>query len=98
MTAIVTEQPGSDNLTAKEIADVIRENGSKGSQAGVVVVRVARKRRVEVHGADLIEVEVNGDLELDHVVHLLGTASESTRWVDCSELLKTRYSNVCLTM
>lgn len=78
VTAVVTTQKGAGVLTAKDIAQAIKSSGH-GNAPGVVVVRSGKQRHIEVTGSDLIEVEVNGDLELDHVLHLLGAASESTR-------------------
>lgn len=83
VTAVVTEQKGAGLLTARDIANAIQQSGHR-NVPGVVVVKSAKKRRVEVHGSDLIEAEVQGDLELDHVLHLIGTASESTRYVEIS--------------
>lgn len=78
VTAVVTEQRGAGLLTAKDIAHAIQTSGH-ANFPGLVVVRSGRKRRVGVHEADLVEAEVNGDLELDHVLHMLGAASESTK-------------------
>ena len=90
VTAIVTERSGGGILTAQDIQHAIYNNGISTEQ-GVVVVRSGKQRRVEVHGSDLVEVQTEEELQLDHVLHLLGHASESCRTSihQMAELLKS---------
>ena len=88
--AIVTERQGAGLLTAGDIQHAIYSSGI-GEHQGVVVVRSGHQRRVEVHGSDLIEVQTEDELQMDHVLHLLGNATESckTSIHQTAELLKS---------
>ena len=90
VTAIVTERAGGGILTAQDVQHAIYTKGI-GEEQGVVVVRCGNQRRVEVHGSDLVEVQTEGELELDHVLHVLGNATESCRTSihQTAELLKS---------
>ena len=78
VTAVVTEKTGAGLLTPQDIRHAMH-SGGVGPEQGVIVVRCGNKRRVEVHGSDIVEVETEGELEQDHVLHLLGSATESCR-------------------
>ena len=78
VTAIVTEKAGAGILTAQDIQHAIHNAGIERNQ-GSVVVRTGKKRRVEVHGSDIIEIETESELQQDHVLHLLGHATASCR-------------------
>jgi len=78
VTAIVTEQSGAGLLTAQDVQHAMQTAGAAQEQ-GVVIVRAGKQRRVEMHGHDLIEVESQGELEQDHLLHLLGNATETCR-------------------
>ncbi|KAK3704814.1 hypothetical protein LTR37_013646 [Vermiconidia calcicola] len=78
VTAIVTERAGAGLLSTQDIPHAMYSAGI-GQEQGVVVVRAGKERRVEVHGSDCIEVETDGELEQDHVLHLLGHSTESCR-------------------
>jgi hypothetical protein len=88
--AIVAERSGGGLLTAGDIQHAIYSSGI-GEHQGVVVVRSGQQRRVEVHGSDLVEVQTEGELQQDHVLHLLGNATESCRTSihQIAELLKS---------
>lgn len=90
VTAIVTERAGGGLLTAQDIQHAIYSNGISTEQ-GVVVVRSGKQRRVEVHGSDLVEVQTEEELQFDHILHLLGNATESCRTSihQTAELLKS---------
>jgi hypothetical protein len=90
VTAIVTDRAGAGILTAPDIQHAIYSAGVAQDQ-GVVVVRAGKKRRVEVHGSDCIEVETEGELEQDHILHLLGNTTDSCRTSihQTAELLKS---------
>ncbi|KAK0289156.1 hypothetical protein LTR54_011708 [Friedmanniomyces endolithicus] len=94
VTAIVTGQTGAGLPTPLDIRDAMRSAGAVKDQA-VVVARAGRKRRVEMHGKDLVEVEAGGELELDHILRLLANATESCRksTQDVAELLKVFMEN-----
>lgn len=72
VTAIVTEKAGAGVLTTQDITHALEKQG-------LVVVRSGKNRNVQVHGSDVIEVEAAGELESDHLIHLLGHATESCR-------------------
>ncbi|GAB7339725.1 hypothetical protein MBLNU457_6291t1 [Dothideomycetes sp. NU457] len=78
VSAVVTSQRGAGVLTSKDIAHTV-ENAGFRNVPGFVVVRSGKQRQVELEGSSIVDVEVDGDLELDHVLHLLGSASESCR-------------------
>jgi hypothetical protein len=76
VTAVVTEQAGAGVLTIQDIKHALQSVGA-AEERGLVVVRAGKSRNVQVHGSDVIEVEAVGELELDHLLHLLGNATES---------------------
>lgn len=78
VTAIVTEQAGAGLLTVQDIQHAIHSAGI-GQDQGVVVVRNGKKRRVEVHSSDVLEIESESELQQDHILHLLGNATDSCR-------------------
>lgn len=77
-TAIVTEKAGAGVLTIQDIKHALQTVGAAEKQ-GLVVVRSGKSRNVQIHGSDVVEVEAVGELELDHLLHLLGNATESCR-------------------
>jgi len=89
VTAIVTEQSGAGLLTAQDIQHAMQSVGAAKDQ-GIVVVRAGKKRSVELHGHDILEVVSQSELEQDHILHLLGNATESCRTSihQVAELLK----------
>ena len=89
ITAIVTEQTGAGVLTPQDVQHALRSVGAAEKQ-GIVVVRSGKTRKVKIHGSDIVEVEVAGELESDHVIHLLGHATNSCRTSihQTTELLK----------
>ncbi|KAI7314787.1 Dak phosphatase [Hortaea werneckii] len=88
-TAIITDQSGAGLLTPADIEKALQNAGAAKEQ-GVVIVRLGKKRRVETHSPSIIEVETEGELEQDHVLHLLANATESARssMTQAGELLK----------
>lgn len=89
VAAIVTDQPGSGSLGAHDIVQALESAGASDEQR-VVVVRAGKKRRVEVSDGGILEVESEGELEADHILHLLGNAAETCRQSieEVAELLK----------
>lgn len=79
ITAIVSEPSGGAGiLTAQDIPHALQSAGvDVGS--GVVVVRCGKERRLEVHEPGVIEVTANGELETDHLLHLLGNVTAGTK-------------------
>ncbi|KAI7653457.1 Dak phosphatase, partial [Hortaea werneckii] len=88
-TAIITDQSGAGLLTPADIEKALQNAGAAKEQ-GVVIVRLGKKRRVETHSPGIVEVETEGELEQDHVLHLLANATESARssMTQAGELLK----------
>jgi len=78
VTAVVTEKAGAGLLTIQDIKHALQSVGA-AEERGLVVVRAGKGRNVQVHSSDVIEVEAVGELELDHLLHLLGNATESCR-------------------
>ena len=90
VTAIITEKAGAGILTAQDVQHAIYSRGI-GEQQGIVIVRSGKQSRVEVHGSDIIEIETESELQQDHVLHLLGDATESckTSIHQAAEMLKS---------
>lgn len=78
VTAVVTEKTGAGLLTVQDIKYALHAVGAAENQ-GLVVVRSGKSRNVQAHGSDIIEIEAVGELELDHLLHLLGNATESCK-------------------
>lgn len=74
----------SGSVSAHDVVQALKEAGIVVGQ-GLVLVRSGKHRKLDLDG-DVVEVEVAGDLELDHVLHLLGSSTQDTRYV----LSKTR--------
>ncbi|KXT08641.1 hypothetical protein AC579_6559, partial [Pseudocercospora musae] len=78
ITAIVTEQTGAGILHATDLPYALENAGIKENN-GVVVVRSGKKRVIDTHNPDLIEVVTESELEQDHLLQLLGTATDTAR-------------------
>jgi dihydroxyacetone kinase len=78
IAAFTTEQHGTGQIGAKDIAEALRAN-DVGCPCGLVIVKASNKRYLEVVGNGLVEVDVDGELELDHVLSLLSVADIKTR-------------------
>lgn len=89
ITAIVTETTGAGILTAPDLPHVLQTAGIEVAQ-GIVVVKAGKKRGIQSHTPDVLEITTEGELECDHVLHLLGSAEEGIRMNphNVSELLK----------
>lgn len=68
-----------------QIAQAVRTAGVQSSQ-GLVVVRSGHQRDLDLYD-EVVEVEVDGDLEMDHVLHLLGNATQETRYVALGDVI-----------
>lgn len=89
ITAIVTETSGAGILTAPDLPHALQSAGIEVTQ-GVVAVRADKKREIINHAPGVIEVITEGDLECDHLLHVLGSAVEGIRMNphNVAELLK----------
>jgi hypothetical protein len=77
--AIVTEGDGDNTLTALDIKQALRDAGATERQ-GLVIVRAGKSRKLQHHKSDeILEVEVDGQLEYDHLLHFLASLSKGTR-------------------
>lgn len=78
--AVVAQEPGADVLTAQDIQQALRESGGATESQGLVVVRAGQSRNVKVdEPLYTLDVEVNGQLEFDHVLHILANIDPATR-------------------
>ncbi|KAK5118488.1 hypothetical protein LTR62_003003 [Meristemomyces frigidus] len=78
VTAIVVESAGGPGVTLESIEDALQSEGIQTKQ-GIVVVRQGKKNSIERHGTDVVEVQAENELSLDHILHVLGSASDSCR-------------------
>jgi len=69
LAAFTTEQYGKPTVSAEEILKVLKERGFL-VENGVVVVRSSSKQDLRA-SAGLVELSVEGELNLDHVLSLL---------------------------
>ena len=95
VAAIVTEEPGKEGLTARDIKYALQEFGATEHQA-LVVVRSGKSRNLKASVEDnSIDVEVNGDLEYDHLLFLLANRSKGSRRMieDADSLVKDFFKN-----
>ena len=67
-------------MTARDVANAVLSHGHK-SAPGVVVVRLGKERKVSMEGSEVVEIEVESGLEMDHLLVLLGRVGESVRYV-----------------
>ena len=76
--AVATEAAGKESIVAEAIAIAVEKSGISLTP-GLVIVRCGKQKRLVISDA-AVEVEVNGDLEADHLLHLLGEVNEATRY------------------
>jgi len=74
ITAIVTEKKDSGSLEPQDVVSAIQ-----GIGPGVVIVRLGKLNAVHSISDSIVEVSLKGDLEVDHVLHLLGNVGRETR-------------------
>lgn len=99
ITAIVTESSGGAGiLTAQDIPHALQAAGIELGN-GVVVVRCGKERKLDVHEPGVIEVISAGELEADHIMSLLGSATGGTKGNphQMAELLKAFVRSACAT-
>ena len=95
VAAIVSEEPGKEGLTARGIKHALQKFGATEHQA-LVVVRSGKSRNLKASVEDnSIDVEVNGELEYDHLLFLLANRSKgSGRTIeDADGLVKDFFKN-----
>ena len=78
VAAIVTQQGGAGILTAHDIQHTLQSTGISLSQ-GLVVAKVGKETRIEPLQDNVLELVVEDELKLDHVLALLNHATESTK-------------------
>ena len=64
---------------ARELQQIFLSVSQAAKEPGVVVVRQGKQSKVDVHSSTLIEVTAKGELEVNHIVHLLGNTTEACR-------------------
>ena len=69
LAAFATEQPGKPSVSAEDVQTVLKENGFP-IQNGLVVVRSSSKQYLK-STPGTVELSVEGELNLDHVLSLL---------------------------
>ncbi|KAH0399284.1 Dak phosphatase, partial [Aureobasidium melanogenum] len=78
ITAVVTDSESGSKPSSKELAQVINEAGHR-QHAGIVILRSGKQKKLTRPEDELVEVELKDELEVDHLIHLLGAATEPTR-------------------
>ncbi|KAK4552281.1 hypothetical protein LTR86_010451 [Recurvomyces mirabilis] len=78
VAAIVTERSGAGLLTPEDIHHTLQSAGVEGGK-GLIIAKIGKKSSVEHHGPHVLEVETKSELALDHILHLLGNATDSCR-------------------
>nr|POE82429.1 dihydroxyacetone kinase [Quercus suber] len=77
VTAVVMGQ--SDGVDVQDVVRTVpHAAGDAGKGKACVVVKVAKERGIR-SSADAVEVDVEGELVADHLLHVLGHATESCR-------------------
>ena len=79
VTAIVSEHRGlgAKKTTAQDITQAIQTAGA--TKPSVVVVRAGERRSVTPVGEDVLEIESESEIEQNHIIHVLGSATELCR-------------------
>jgi hypothetical protein len=78
ITAIAIRSDGESGVSSRELAGAIDEAGHQ-QQAGIVILRSGKQKKLTKVADGLVEVELKNDLEVDHLIHVLGAATETTR-------------------
>lgn len=79
ITAVVNDSANGSEPSSKELAQAIDEAGHC-QQAGIVILRSGKQKRLTTSENDMVEVELKSEFEVDHLIHLMGAATESTRY------------------
>jgi hypothetical protein len=78
ITAVAIHGDSESVILSEELAGAIAEAGHQ-QQAGIVVLRSGKQKKLTKVADELVEVELKNDLEVDHLIHVLGAATETTR-------------------
>lgn len=89
ITAVVTGSDSENVPSSKEIAQAIDEAGHQ-QQAGIVILKSGKQKKLTRVEEELVEVEFDNELEVDHLIHLLGAATETTRYTSIQSKLGRR--------
>ncbi|QIX00253.1 hypothetical protein AMS68_005770 [Peltaster fructicola] len=98
VTAVVNQQQYTGVLTAQDITRAIKQSGVDIAQ-GVVVLHSGSQQRVHSQGSDVLDVETNGEFELNHLLCLIGSATTTCRQsiYQVADLIKLFHRNVSTT-
>jgi hypothetical protein len=77
ISAFATEPFGSETISARDVADTLKNEGF-GIGNGVVVVRACMRQDLKVQEG-CIEMQVIGELKMDHILSLLGNCNKETK-------------------
>jgi hypothetical protein len=80
ITAVAIISDDSSVPSSKEFAKAINEAGHQ-HQAGIVILRSGKQKKLTRVEDELVELELENDVQVDHLIHLLGAATETTRCV-----------------
>jgi hypothetical protein len=78
ITAVAVRSDSESVVSSKELAGAIDEAGHQ-QQAGIVILRSGKQKKLTKVADEVVEVELKNDLESDHLIHVLGAATETTR-------------------
>lgn len=78
ITAVVTDSASGSEPSSKDLVHAVNEAGHR-QHAGIVILRSGKQKKLTTLDDELVEVELKDDLEVDHLIHLLGAATEPTR-------------------
>ncbi|KAI4851409.1 Dak phosphatase [Aureobasidium sp. EXF-8845] len=78
ITAVAIHSDSESVVSSRELAGTIDEAGHQ-QQAGIVILRSGKQKKLTKVADELVQVELESDLEVDHLIHLLGAATETTR-------------------
>ncbi|CAD0114563.1 unnamed protein product [Aureobasidium uvarum] len=78
ITAVVTDCESGSECSSKDLVKAINEAGHQ-QQAGIVILRSGQQRSLTRVEDELVEVGLADDLDVDHLIHLLGATTDATR-------------------
>jgi hypothetical protein len=79
ITALTVGSSGKDSPSSLELENALKEAGHTCT-AGLVVLKTGEEKSISSTEKNIVEVAVDSDLKIDHLVHLVGAATESTRY------------------
>lgn len=79
IAAFATEKLRDETISSEDIAKVLKENGFPTGN-GVVVIKAGSQESLEANpNTGVLNVRVQGELELDHIISLLGAVKQETK-------------------